>query len=102
MWGFTVGVLLGKGVHGLGFRKVGTVHDLGTFHKMGCPEIGDVCLTLPKPVSIFLGIVYCTQFSTYNFIVNEKVFGYKEKFPLYEGRSQYHVSRIAGLSPADR
>ena len=58
LWGFTDGVLLGKGVHGLGFRKVGTVHDLGTYPKMGCPEFGDVCLTLPKPVSIFLGIVY--------------------------------------------
>ena len=58
LWGFTDGVLLGKGVHGLGFRKVGTVHDLGTYPKMGCPEFGDVCLTLPKPVSIFLGTVY--------------------------------------------
>ena len=58
MWGFTDGVLLRQSVHGLGFRKVGTVHDFGTYPKMGCPEFGDVCSTLPKPVSIFLGTVY--------------------------------------------
>ena len=68
LWGFTNGVLLRQGVHGLGFRKVGIVHDLGTYPKMGCPEFGDVCLTLPKPVSIFLGIVYIctTNKSTYS------------------------------------